>query len=494
MGDLDSGFLGTRLPGGQDGIGDEAGFAGPAPAAGGAGLLPGDQTRPGWAWPGWAAGRRWAGAPERRSRALPVLVAAAVGLGAVAGAVAERFVSPAQVVASARPPAPSLITARVRFGVLPVIVQLRANVSTGRTVTVGPPGDLGGSLPVVTSVAVAVGQRVTAGRLLITVAQRPVFVFAGRIPAFRAMSPGMTGPDVAELQTGLAVAGFGAGGDARGSYGPGTEAAVKALYRASGVRPAMSAQAGRVPGSSRRVAAAEAALSAARAKLAADRRAGAPPRVLAADRAAVAKAKSAWAVAERALAAALRLAGAVVPLGEVAFVPRLPARVVSVDRLGATVGSRGGGSSVAQLATGQVTLTASAGPAPLSSLRAGMKAIAVSVTSGTQFTVRVSSVRGSQVVFVPAGRLPAGMGGQNVLVTVTTSQVKTLIVPVAAVSTSGSGQTVVTVTRRGATVQVPVRLVLASGGEQAVSPMRPGSLRAGDLVVLGIGAAGGGSG
>jgi hypothetical protein len=392
---------------------------------GGAGRLPGDRTRPERAWLHFAADRQRAGLPERRSRMLPVLLVLAVGLGAVAGAVADRFASPAQVAAKAAPPAPSLITARARFGVLSAIVQLRADVSTGDVVTVRAPGDLGGSLPVVTSVAVAAGQRVAPGQLLVTVAQRPVFVFAGLIPAFRAMSPGMTGPDVAELQAGLAAAGFGAGEDTLGVYGPGTSAAVSAFYKANGVTPVVSPQVGG------------------------------------------------------------RQTGAVVPLGEVAFVPHLPASVVSVDQLGSTAGP-----SVAQLVSGKATLTASAEPAQVSLLRAGMSAMAVSDVSGTDFAVRVSSFHGSQVVFVPAGQLPSGMAGQNVQVTVTTSVVKALIVPVAAVSTSGSGQTLVTVRIRGGTVQVPVRLGLASGGEQAVSPMRPGALRSGDLVVLGIGGGG----
>jgi HlyD family secretion protein len=431
--------------------------------------------------------RHWVGLPERRSPALPVLLALAVGLGAVAGAVSDRFVSPAQIAAKAAPPSPSVITARMWFGVLPQVVQLRADVNAGQMVAVGAPSDLDGSLPVVTSVAVAVGQRVAAGQLLVTVAERPVFVFAGIIPAFRTMMPGMAGPDVAELQAGLAAAGFATGADPSGVYGPGTSAAVSALYKASGVSTVMSPQAGQVPGLSAQAGAARSALSAAQAKLGSDQQSAAPPHVLTADRAEVAAANSRLAAAEGALAAAQRLAGPVVPLGEVAFVPRLPETVQSVDQLGATVRS-----SVAQLVSGEVTLTASGSPAQVSLLRAGMKATAVSDVSGTDFPVRITSVRGSQVVLVPAAQLPSGMAGQNVQVTVTTSEVKALIVPIAAVSTSASGQTFVTVSTPSGTMRVPVRLALASGGEQAVSPLRRGALRSGDLVVLGIGAAGGG--
>lgn len=152
-------------------------------------------------------GCRWPGAPQQRSRVLPLLLAGKVALGLAAGVVARGFVSPAQVAARAKPPPPSLITARVRFGVLPVLVTLRANVTNGHPVEISPPGDLNGSLPVVTSANVAVGQHVRDGRLVITVAERPVFVFSGTIPAFRTMSLGTLGPDVAQLQAGLESAG-----------------------------------------------------------------------------------------------------------------------------------------------------------------------------------------------------------------------------------------------------------------------------------------------
>jgi hypothetical protein len=212
------------------------------------------------------------------------------------------------------------------------------------------------------------------------------------------------------------------------------------------------------------------------------------------DRSALATARSALVTAERALASAQRVAGAEVPLGEAAFVPSLPATVMSVLPLGSVLGSGSGKSSVAQLRTGRITIIADASSAQASALHQGMKGIAVSNATGAQGTVRVSSVHGTQVIFVPVKPLPAGLASQTLLVTVPTSKVTGLIVPVSAVSTSGPGQTFVTVSRRGRTMQVPVRLQLASGGEQAVAPVHPGALKPGDLVVLGVGASGSGDG
>jgi HlyD family secretion protein len=454
------------------------------------------------AWPPWRWSRRLPGSPERRSRALPVLVALALLLGVGAGLVARGFISPAQLAANAKPPKASLITARVRFGVLAVPINIRANVGDGHPVQVSAPSDLGGSLAVVTSLGVSPGQRVGQGQLLVTVAERPVFLFAGPIPAFRTMSPGVRGSDVAQLQTGLAAAGYGVGSDASGAYGPGTAAAVAALYRASGVTPAFSGSRATVRQRSGQVGAARKALSSAQAKLATAQNAHASKAVLAADEADATKAEHQLSAAERALARAQKTTGAQIPMGEVVFVPHLPARVLSVDKLGATVGSssgsgsgsgRSGGkssSAAVQLGSGKVALTGFAPGPQARLLRPGMTGTAISDVSGQRFGVRIASVRGPRIDLVPAGQVPGSAVGQNVEVTLTASRVRSFIVPVAAVGTAGSGQTYLTVSVGGGqTKSVPIRLGVSSGGLQAVSPVRPGGLRAGQLVVLGIGSA-----
>jgi len=448
-------------------------------------------------------GRRLPGSPERRSRALPVMVGLALVLGVAAGIVARGFISPAQVAANAKAPKASLITARVRFGVLSVPVNIRANVGDGNPVQVGAPSDLNGSLPVVTSVNVRPGQRVGQGQLLLTVAERPVFLFGGAIPVFREMSPGMHGADIAELQTGLQAAGYGVGSDASGVYGPGTAAAVAALYKAHGVTPVYAGSRSALSHLSNHVHAAMRALSSAQAKLKADQNSNAGKSVIAADQAAVTQAEKQLASAERALARAQKTTGAQIPMGEVVFVAHLPARVLSVDKLGATVGSssgsgsgqgpgpvRGKSSSAVQLGSGKVSLTGFAPITQARLLRPGMTGTAFSDVSGVRFATRVISVHGSQIVLVPGGRVPSGVVGQNVEVTMTASRVRSFIVPVAAISTAASNQTFVTLSVGGGrTRAVLVRLGVSSGGLQAVTPVHSGGLRPGDLVVLGIGAA-----
>jgi len=143
-----------------------------------------------------------------------------------------------------------------------------------------------------------------------------------------------------------------------------------------------------------------------------------------------------------------------------------------------------------QLGSGKVSLTGFAPITQARLLRPGMKGTAFSDVSGVRFATRIRSVRGSQLVLVPIGRVPAGVVGQNVQVTITASRVRSFIVPVAAISTAGSGRTFVTLSVGGGqTRAVLIRLSVSSGGLQAVTPVRRGGLRPGDLVVLGIGTA-----
>ncbi len=441
-------------------------------------------------------GMRLPGSPERRSRALSVLVILALLLGVAAGMVARGFISPAQVAANARAPKASLITARVRYGVLSVPVNIRANVGDGNPVQVNAPSDLNGSLAVVTSVNVRAGQRVSQGQLLLTVAERPVFLFGGGIPVFREMSPGMRGADIAELQAGLQAAGYGVGSDASGVYGPGTAAAVATTYKANGVRPVFAGSRAGLSHLSHQVNVAGRELTSAQAKLKADQDSKAAKSVLAADQAAVTQAKEQLTSAERALARARKTTGAQIPMGEVVFVAHLPARVLSVAKLGATVGSSSGSgsgpgirpgqgkssSAAVQLGSGKVSLTGFAPITQARLLRPGMKGTAFSDVSG----VRFAHVLPDHSI----GRVPGGVVGQNVQVTITASRVRSFIVPVAAISTAGSGRTFVTLSVGGGqTRAVLVRLSVSSGGLQAVTPVRQGGLRPGDLVVLGIGTA-----
>lgn len=87
---------------------------------------------------------------------------------------------------------------------------------------------------VVTSVAVRNGDRVRNGQQLFAVDLEPVAVIEGAIPMFRAITPGLKGPDVAQVQRFLTAEGLYAG-PADGQAGPGTAAAARAWQAKSGL-------------------------------------------------------------------------------------------------------------------------------------------------------------------------------------------------------------------------------------------------------------------
>jgi HlyD family secretion protein len=87
----------------------------------------------------------------------------------------------------------------------------------------------------------------------------------------------------------------------------------------------------------------------------------------------------------------------------------------------------------------------------------------------------------------PAQPLAAALNGENVLLTVQTGQTEgpVLTVPVAAIVTSASGTTYVTVAGpHGAQTRVPVTPGLSENGYVQVTPARLGTLTAGDRVVV----------
>jgi peptidoglycan hydrolase-like protein with peptidoglycan-binding domain len=201
--------------------GDAVAAGGPPGQGAGAGQRPGR----------WRLGRR--------QRVVVAIVVVAVAA-AAGGVWASAFIkSPAEVAARAKPPGLTLLTARVSQQVISRTV-LAQGVVTKPAQFSGPASAAGGGLgnpqPIVTRVFVRPGSIVRPGRVILEVAGRPLFVFAGAVPAYRDLALGESGADVAQLQAGLQRLGFWAGGDARGEFGPGTQSAVAAYYHRIGYR------------------------------------------------------------------------------------------------------------------------------------------------------------------------------------------------------------------------------------------------------------------
>lgn len=395
--------------------------------------------------------------PVRHDRGTPLrgrgglVVGAVLVLTVVVGVVAfliGRGVStPAKQAARARPPAPSLLTAPVLLTQARATVVLRGTLTDGGAISVGVPGDLSGDLAVVTAVTTSPGARVNDGSLIAAVAGRPVFVLKGRIPAYSTMSYGSSGIEVSELQAGLEANGFSIGLDTVGTYGAGTAAAVADLYQRAGYAPVTAA--GPAGGSGAKHEA--------------------PPKQY-----------------------------ATVPLGEVMFTPSLPVTVVSVARLGQTIGS---GKPLATLGSGQLSFQAATDVNTASLLKVGATGRATSDFSNGSFAIRLSAKQpgaapdggpGSKLTLTPVNPAAAApYVGQNMALHIQTGQAGGLqwVVPVSAVITDASGASSVTVLHGSREVSVPVQAGLAFAGSEVVRPI-DGGLTAGDQVVIGLGGSG----
>jgi peptidoglycan hydrolase-like protein with peptidoglycan-binding domain len=175
----------------------------------------------------------------RRRRTVTVGLAAAVLLAAAAWMAGRQIRSPAQVAAETAPPQPSAITVPVERRELSSQVIVRGTVRYGSPQSVALAASelkqAAGDADIVTGLPRR-GARVGDGGALMSVSSRPVFVFAGAQPSHRDLGPGSRGPDVEQLEAGLARAGF-APGPVDGRYDGATGAAVAAFYESEGWEP-----------------------------------------------------------------------------------------------------------------------------------------------------------------------------------------------------------------------------------------------------------------
>jgi hypothetical protein len=389
-------------------------------------------------------------------RTLVVLLIAAVIVSSAATLFANAWIrSPEEAAAETAPPEATPILAPVVEQVLTAEVVTRgtAHYRAPREVSVTP-STLKRGFQVVTSLP-RVGSVVRDGDVLMTISGRPVFVFAGAQPTYRDLGPGMSGPDVRQLEAALLRAGFDPGAvDDR--FDAGTEAAVTALYRRSGAAP---------------IIADEADLAAVRtpdADLVPGARAG---------------------------------PGVQLPADEVVFVASTPARVGDIlTPVGAPVTG-----SLLTLTRSDVVVDALLPVEQATLIKDGATvvldepALGIEETSGSVTHVESRpGTRGADefhVFFQVAvdGRPPAGMVGTSVRVTIPTRSTEdaTLTVPLSAVSLGPDGASRVQRSVVGGFEFVPVRTGLSAGGYVSVTPLN-GELMPGDMVVVGSEGDGGG--
>jgi hypothetical protein len=337
----------------------------------------------------------------RRRRAVLLGIVIVALLGAIGGLLISTSVkSPADLAAQSQPPGLTRLTVTVRRQVITSTVLAQGVVSqpaevSGPAATGGGAGSSAGAQPIVTRIFLHTGSAVPPGSVILEVAGRPLFVFAGTVPAYRNLVPGESGEDVAQLQTGLELLGFGLGNDTSGVYGPGTATAVAAFYRSIGYPTPMISTGPK------------------------------------ADR------------------------GAMMPLSEFMFVPRFPAHLASI---GAKVGETASGKLIT-LSMGNPAIAGQLNPGDRGLVRPGMKVTITDTVTGKSVRGRVTSVRSqaktkhsiSGGIYLPMRIRPSrplrtALIGQNVSLTITAahSAGPVLAVPEAAIFASVDGSTYVT--------------------------------------------------
>jgi hypothetical protein len=430
----------------------------------------------------------------RRRRVL-FWVAGGAALLAIGGLIGSALVkSPQQIAADTAAPPPTMTTAKVVSRVLTSSVQMRGVVypatqydvypsapesdtgAAGTGSSAGGSGTGGGSSGAVyiSRLDVAAGQTISNGEQLAGIDGEPMFALTGRVPAWRDITPGESGPDVAELQKALAALGYYTGGDTPGFFGAATQDAVSLYYEHLGYTPPATGG---------------------------------------------------------------------VPLTDVIFLPSLPAKVVAVN---GAKGQQPGQPFLELAARGSLALTGELPPAYAGQVKAGLKVKIYDEVTGIHATGTVAEV-GTATAITPVGAivdvgggsasaaagatgsgatgagstgsgstgtsgsgnsggatspggtpfipltvnpstpLPAALNGENVLVTVATGRTEgpVLTVPVAAIVTTASGTSYVTVVGAdGKQAQVPVTPGISENGYVQVTPVKAGKLAAGDSVVV----------
>ncbi|WP_300679654.1 peptidoglycan-binding domain-containing protein [Nocardioides sp.] len=410
---------------------------------------------------------------------------AAIVISFATGLVAHRFVrSPAQAAADAAPPPLSVITAPVRHQRGVISVRFDGSLQHAESTAIRPPEATAGSgRQVVTKVSAREGGRVTAGQSLAEVNGQPILILPGVIPSYRSLTLRDAGPDVRQLQAGLTAVGISTHGDPTGVFDAGTASAVSILFDRAGYQ---------VPRTGlEQVASARQAVEVARRSV----RAAHSDQQRHAAEAAISSAQAALAAAEAA-------ASIYLPQGAIAFVPHLPADVVSLPiSPGADAPS-----VVATLESGAVRIVGEAQDGGSKDRVHVGDAAWVTTTTGTRRHGAVASVTKVR----PAADDPGGVaktvvtveldhpfrrgriGDQvRVEVQVATSGNSGLSVPVGAVTQTADGLTSVSVVEAGGSART-VKIIAGFVGDGYVQ-VRPvdGGLHEGDQVEVGLGNTGG---
>jgi peptidoglycan hydrolase-like protein with peptidoglycan-binding domain len=363
-----------------------------------------------------------------------------------------------------------------QYDVYPSAPEADAATGTGSAAGGSATGGTSPGAVFISRLDVAAGQTISNGEQLAEIDGEPLFALVGRVPAWRDITPGESGPDVAELQKALAALGYYQDGDTPGFFGTATQDAVSAYYEHLGYTPPV---AGGVPMTDVIFMP------------------SLPAKVIAVNGAKGQQPGQPF--LELAARGSLALTGELSPAYAAQVKPGLKVKLfdeVTGIRAAGTIAEVGTATTIAPVGTivnvgGGSASVSAAGSAGSGSAGSG------STGSGTTGAAAGSGNSGSAanpgatpfipLTVNPSNPLPAALNGENVLVTVDTGRTEgpVLTVPVAAIVTTGSGTSYVTVAGgHGKQTQVPVTPGISENGYVQVTPVTAGKLGAGDSVVV----------
>lgn len=172
---------------------------------------------------------------DRRKTLITIIAVAVVALGTGVG-LSQLIMSPADAAAEREAPEAGPITVPVEIRELESRIVTRGDASFAGAMEVSlEVGGLGGT-PIVTGMVPERGDEVTETGVLLEVTGRPVIALRGELPMYRTLRPGMTGPDVEQLEQTLERLGFDPG-TVDDSYTAATSRAVEDLYDEVGYEP-----------------------------------------------------------------------------------------------------------------------------------------------------------------------------------------------------------------------------------------------------------------
>jgi peptidoglycan hydrolase-like protein with peptidoglycan-binding domain len=172
-----------------------------------------------------------------RRRNLLLLVLASIVLSSLVTWVAnEQIRSPSEAAAQTAPPDPTPILVPVEKKVLVTRIVTRGTAHYRSPRSLSVPASFLKTIPRIVTTAPRQGVIVHEGDVLMTISGRPVFLLTGSQPSYRDLGPGMSGPDVRQLESALRRAGHDPG-TVDGRYDAATGAAVESLYSSKALDP-----------------------------------------------------------------------------------------------------------------------------------------------------------------------------------------------------------------------------------------------------------------